>query len=48
VATEDIAPDDVVTAHNIGWEFNTIQCKDMEYGKIIHSHIHSIGLVLIE
>jgi len=36
------------TARNIGWELNTIPCKNMEYGKIVHSHIHSVGLVLIE
>ena len=36
------------TARNIGWELRTIPCKNMEYGKIVHSHIHSVGLVLIE
>ena len=36
------------TARNIGWELNTIPCKNMEYGKIVHSRIHSVGLVLIE
>ena len=36
------------TARNIGWELTTIPCKNMEYGKIVHSHIHSVGLVLIE
>jgi predicted metal-binding protein len=36
------------TAKNVGWNLETIPCKDMEYGKITHSDIHSIGLVLIE
>ena len=36
------------TARKIGWELNTIPCKNGEYGKIIHSRIHSVGLVLIE
>jgi predicted metal-binding protein len=36
------------TAKNVGWNLETIPCRDMEYGKITHSDIHSIGLVLIE
>ena len=36
------------TAKNAGWMLQTIPCKDMEYGKIVHSDVHSIGLVLIE
>jgi len=36
------------TAKKAGWELSTIPCKDMEYGKVIHSNIVSIGLVLIE
>lgn len=36
------------TAQNAGWELRTIPCKDMEYGKIIHGKITSIGLVLLE
>jgi predicted metal-binding protein len=36
------------TARTIGWELNTIPCKNREYGKIIHSRVHSVGLVLIE
>jgi hypothetical protein len=36
------------TARNIDWELNIIPCKNMEYGKIVHSRIHSVGLVLIE
>jgi predicted metal-binding protein len=36
------------TAKKAGWELSTIPCRDMEYGKIIHSNIVSIGLVLIE
>ena len=36
------------TARNVGWELKPIPCKNMEYGKIVHSRIHSVGLVLIE
>jgi predicted metal-binding protein len=36
------------TAKNAGWELKTIPCKNLEYGKIVHSEIVSIGLVLIE
>jgi predicted metal-binding protein len=36
------------TAKSAGWEISTIPCKDMEYGKVIHSNITSIGLVLLE
>jgi len=36
------------TARNIGWELKPIPCKNMEYGKIIHSRNRSVGLVLIE
>lgn len=36
------------TARNIGWELSTIPCKNREYGKIVHSRIHSVGLILIE
>jgi hypothetical protein len=36
------------TAKNVGWELLTIPCKDMEYGKVVHSNITSIGLVLLE
>ena len=36
------------TAKNAGWELSTIPCRDMEYGKVIHSNIVSIGLVLLE
>ena len=36
------------TAKKVGWELSTIPCKDMEYGKVIHSDIVSIGLVLLE
>ena len=36
------------TAKNAGWILETIPCKGMEYGKIMHSDIHSIGLLLIE
>jgi predicted metal-binding protein len=36
------------TAANAGWNICTIPCKDMEYGKIVHGNIVSIGLVLLE
>jgi len=36
------------TAKNAGWELETVPCRDLEYGKIVHGNIHSIGLVLIE
>lgn len=36
------------TAKNAGWELTTIPCRDMEYGKIVHPNIVSIGLVLLE
>ena len=26
---------------------HTIPCKDMEYGKIVHCDVHSVGLVLV-
>ncbi|WP_321505415.1 DUF2284 domain-containing protein [uncultured Methanoregula sp.] len=36
------------TVKNVGWQLATIPCKNLEYGKVVHSDIHSIGLVLIE
>ena len=36
------------TAKNAGWELSTIPCRDLEYGKVVHSNIVSIGLVLLE
>jgi predicted metal-binding protein len=36
------------TAKNVGWDINTIPCKDLEYGKIVHGNLVSFGLVLIE
>ena len=36
------------TAKNAGWDLSTIPCKDLEYGKIVHGDIVSIGLVLLE
>lgn len=40
--------DVVATAGNLGWKLSTIPCRNLEYGKIMHSRVHSIGLVLIE
>lgn len=36
------------TARKAGWEISTIPCQDLEYGKIQHGNIVSIGLVLLE
>jgi len=36
------------TAKNAGCPLSTIPCRDMEYGKIIHGRIRSVGLILIE
>ena len=36
------------TARKAGWELSTIPCRDMEYGKIVHGNIVSIGMVLLE
>jgi predicted metal-binding protein len=36
------------TARNVGWDLHIVPCMDMEYGKIMHADIRSIGLVLIE
>ncbi|MDD1719750.1 MAG: DUF2284 domain-containing protein [Methanoregulaceae archaeon] len=36
------------TARKAGWDLETIPCKDMEYGKIVHGNLVSIGLVLVE
>jgi len=36
------------TAKNVGWDLETIPCKNMEYGKIMRSNVKSIGLLLIE
>ncbi len=36
------------TARSVGWDLHVVPCRDMEYGKIVHGKITSIGLVLIE
>jgi predicted metal-binding protein len=36
------------TAKNAGWDLQTIPCKNREYGKIMHSDIVSVALVLID
>ncbi len=36
------------TARKVGWDLSTIPCKNMEYGKVLHADIVSVGLVLIE
>ncbi|MHC1627056.1 MAG: DUF2284 domain-containing protein [Methanoculleaceae archaeon] len=36
------------TAKNVGWELETIPCRDLEYGKVIHGNIRSVGLVLVD
>jgi predicted metal-binding protein len=45
---ESACIDVFATAKNAGWELRTIPCKNMEYGKVMHSDIVSVGLVLIE
>ncbi|HPD75935.1 MAG TPA: DUF2284 domain-containing protein [Methanoregulaceae archaeon] len=45
---ESACIDVFATAKNAGWELNTIPCRNMEYGKIEHCDIVSVGLVLIE
>ncbi len=45
---EGAGMDVFATAKNAGWEISTIPCRDLEYGKIEHGNIVSIGLVLIE
>jgi hypothetical protein len=45
---EAAGTDVFATARNIGWRHSTIPCKDLEYGKILHSRINSVDLVLIE
>jgi predicted metal-binding protein len=36
------------TAARAGWMISTIPCRDLEYGKVMHSNLTSIGLVLLE
>lgn len=36
------------TAKRAGWDISTIPCKDLEYGKIIHGDLVSIGLVMVQ
>jgi predicted metal-binding protein len=36
------------TAARVGWRISTIPCRDLEYGKVVHGNITSIGLVLLE
>jgi len=45
---EGAGMDVFATAKNAGWPLSTIPCKNLEYGKIVHGNIHSIGLVLLE
>lgn len=45
---EGAGMDVFATARNVGWKLQTIPCKDLEYGKIVHGDIISIGLVLLE
>jgi len=45
---EGAGMDVFATAKKAGWDIQTIPCKDLEYGKIEHGNIVSIGLVLIE
>ncbi len=36
------------TTKGAGWDLHVIPCRDLEYGKIIHGNVVSVGLVLIE
>lgn len=36
------------TAAAVGWHLYTIPSRDLEYGKIVHGNLQSVGLVLIE
>ena len=45
---ESAGMDVFATAKKVGWNLSTIPCKDMEYGKIIHTNIVSFALVLID
>jgi len=36
------------TAAAVGWHLHTIPSRDLEYGKILHGNLQSVGLVLIE
>jgi predicted metal-binding protein len=36
------------TAAAMGWKMQVVPCRDLEYGKIEHGNIISIGLVLLE
>jgi predicted metal-binding protein len=45
---EGAGMDVFATAKKAGWDLETIPCKDLEYGKIVHGNIVSIGLTLLE
>lgn len=45
---EGAGMDVFATANNVGWRLETIPCRDMEYGKIVHGRIVSVGLVMLE
>ncbi|MFP4171050.1 MAG: DUF2284 domain-containing protein [Methanomassiliicoccales archaeon] len=36
------------TAKRVGWDLSTIPCRNMEYGKIEHTDIRSVGILLME
>jgi predicted metal-binding protein len=36
------------TARKVGWELSTIPCRDMQYGKVVHLDLTSVGLVLLD
>ncbi|HQN91586.1 MAG TPA: DUF2284 domain-containing protein, partial [Methanoculleus sp.] len=36
------------TARRAGWDIHIVPCRNLEYGKIEHGNIRSVGLVLIE
>jgi predicted metal-binding protein len=36
------------TARKVGWNLRTVPCVNMEYGKVTHFDLHSVGLLLLE
>ncbi len=45
---EAVGMDVIATARKVGWEITPIPCEGMEYGKIMHGNIRSVGLLLID
>ncbi|MCG7843964.1 MAG: DUF2284 domain-containing protein [Methanomassiliicoccales archaeon] len=45
---EAASVDVFATVRKVGWTLRTIPCRNMEYGKIAHFDLSSVGLVLLE